>query len=166
MVIHQHLAHQRILYEEFLQNITVKEAVSQQLLFPMELEFSKPDIEILEKVREPLENTGFQFDSFSEEKLSIVGTPIALKNGEIGELLEQLITDIKNEVPDASFSVNDLLAKSMARSMAVRTGANLNKEEREHLVNRLFACKEPSVSPDNTPVLITLDVNDLDKRFK
>ena len=165
MVIHQHLAHQRVLYEEFLQNITVKEAVSQQLLFPLELEFSKPDMEILLKVREPLENTGFQFDDLSEEKLTITGTPVALKGAEIGALLEQLIADIKNEVPDASFSMNDLLAKSMSRSMAVRTGTTLNKEEREHLVNRLFACKEPSVSPDNTPVLITLDVNDLDKRF-
>jgi DNA mismatch repair protein MutL len=166
MVIHQHLAHQRILYEEFLQNITVKEAVSQQLLFPLELEFSKPDMDVLAKVREALENTGFQFDIFSEEKLTIAGTPVALKHGDIGELLEQLIADIKNEVPDASFSMNDLLAKSMARGMAVRTGTVLNIEEREHLVNRLFACKEPSVSPDNTTVVVTLDVNDLDKRFK
>jgi DNA mismatch repair protein MutL len=165
MVIHQHLAHQRILYEELLRNITVKEAVSQQLLFPMEIDVSKPDIAILQKVREQLEHTGFLFESFSEEKLSISGIPVGLNDSNAGKVLEQLITDIRDEVPEASFSLNDLLAKSMAKSMAVRTGTALNKAEREHLVNRLFACKEPSVSPDNTPVLITLDVTELDKRF-
>ncbi|MBT8263054.1 MAG: DNA mismatch repair endonuclease MutL [Bacteroidia bacterium] len=165
MVIHQHLAHQRILYEELLRNMTVKEAVSQQLLFPMEIELSKPDMEILQKVREQLEHTGFHFESFSEEKISISGIPVGLNDSSAGKVLDQLITDIRDEVPDASFSLNDLLAKSMAKSMAVRTGTALNKAEREHLVNRLFACKEPSVSPDNTQVLITLDVTELDKRF-
>lgn len=165
MVIHQNRAHQRILYEEFLQNITVKEAVSQQLLFPLELEFSKPDIEVLEQVKEPLENTGFQFDTPSEEKITITGVPVGLKDGQAEAVLEQLVSDINNELPDASFSLNDLLAKSMARSMAVKTGTALNKAEREHIVNRLFACKEPSVSPDNSTVLITLDVTDLDKQF-
>ena len=49
MIIHQHLAHQRILYEELLKNITVQEAVSQQLLFPLQFNFSKPDVEIISK---------------------------------------------------------------------------------------------------------------------
>ncbi len=166
MVIHQHLAHQRILYEELLRNITVKEAVTQQLLFPLELDFGKPDLAILEKVREQLEHTGFLFESFSEEKFSIGGIPVGLGDANAGSVLEQLITDIRNEVPNASFSLNDLLAKSMAKSMAVPAGTPLNKTEREHLVNRLFACKEPSVSPNNTPVLITLDVTELDNRFR
>ncbi len=165
MVIHQHLAHQRVLYEEFLRNITVKEAVSQQLLFPLEIALTKPDLEILRKVKEQLEHTGFLFEDFSEEKISISGIPVGLNNSNAGAVLEQLITDIRDDVPDAGFSLNDLLAKSMARAMAIKSGTSLNKEEREHLVNRLFACKEPTVSPDNTPVLITLDVTELEKRF-
>ncbi|KAA3621171.1 MAG: DNA mismatch repair endonuclease MutL [Flavobacterium sp.] len=165
MVIHQHLAHQRVLYEEFLRNITVKEAVSQQLLFPLEIALTKPDLEILRKVKEQLEHTGFLFENFSEEKISISGIPVGLNNSNAGAVLEQLITDIRDDVPDAGFSLNDLLAKSMARAMAIKSGTSLNKEEREHLVNRLFACKEPTVSPDNTPVLITLDVTELEKRF-
>lgn len=165
MVIHQHLAHQRVLYEEFLRNITVKEAVSQQLLFPLEIALTKSDLEILRKVKEQLEHTGFLFEDFSEEKISISGIPVGLNNSNAGAVLEQLITDIRDDVPDAGFSLNDLLAKSMARAMAIKSGTSLNKEEREHLVNRLFACKEPTVSPDNTPVLITLDVTELEKRF-
>ena len=165
MIIHQHLAHQRILYEELLKNITVHQAVSQQLLFPLELTFSTPEIQALQKIQEQLEHTGFVFGVFGEDTLSITGIPSALLEGQVSEVLEKLIKDIMDEVPDAGFSQNDLLVRSMAKSMAIKTGVSLDSKEREHLVNQLFMCKEPSVSPSNQTVIITLDANDLDKKF-
>ena len=165
MVIHQNLAHQRILYEELLKNITVKEAVSQQLLFPLQLHFSKPDLEIIEKVREQLEHTGFIFSEIKDEKIEISGIPVMILESHVVNLLSQLVHDIKEEVPESGFSQNDMLAKSMAASMAIKTGVSLNREEREHLINQLFACKEPSVSPNNKLVFTTMDVSDLDKKF-
>ena len=165
MVIHQNLAHQRILYEELLKNITIKEAVSQQLLFPLQLHFSKPDLEIIEKVREQLEHTGFIFSEIKEETIEISGIPVMILESHVVNLLSQLVHDIKEEVPESGFSQNDMLAKSMAASMAIKTGVSLNREEREHLINQLFACKEPSVSPNNKLVFTTMDVSDLDKKF-
>ena len=165
MVIHQHLAHQRILYEELLKNITVHQGVSQQLLFPLELTFSIPDVQALQKIQEQLERTGFVFGAFGEDTLSITGIPASLVEGQTREVLEQLLKDLMDEVPDAGFSQNDLLVRSMAKSMAVKTGASLNSKEREHLVNQLFMCKQPSVSPSNKAVVITLDANDFDKKF-
>jgi DNA mismatch repair protein MutL len=165
MIIHQNLAHQRVLYEEILKNITVKEAVSQQLLFPIQLEFSTPDLEIIEKIKEQLENTGFIFSAFGESKVEIEGIPATINEGQVKDVLEQLINDVKEEVPDAGFSQNDLLAKSLAKSMSIKTGASLNNKEQEHLVNQLFACKEPMVSPSNKPIFVTLNVADFDKKF-
>jgi len=165
MIIHQNLAHQRILYEELLKNITVKEAVSQQLLFPLQLHFSKPDLEIIEKVREQLEHTGFIFSEIKDETIEISGIPVLILESHVVNLLSQLVRDIKEEVPDSGFSQNDMLAKSMAASMAIKTGVSLNREEREHLINQLFACKEPSVSPRNKLIFTTMDVSDLDKKF-
>lgn len=165
LVVHQHLAHYRVLYEELLKNITVQEAVSQQLLFPLQLQFSKPDIEILHKVQEQLEHTGFAFSETKGEHLEIKGIPVAVTESQAEIILQQLVNDIREEVPDAGFSQNDLLAKSMAKSMAIKTGMPLTKEAQEHLVHRLFACKEPSVSPDNRPVLVTIDTNELDRKF-
>ena len=165
MVIHQNLAHQRILYESFLKNITIKEAISQQLLFPLKLEFSKQDLEVLKEISEQLEHTGFGFLSFENEVLEITGIPVSVKESEIKNVLEQLVTDIQAEVPDSGFSQNDLLVKSMAKSLAIKTGTRLTIEEQEHLVHQLFACKEPTISPTNKPVLITLDVIDIDKKF-
>ncbi len=165
MIIHQNLAHQRILYEELLKNMTVKEAVSQQLLFPLQLHFSKPDVEIIEKVREQLEHTGFIFSELKEETIEISGIPVLILESHVVNLLHQLVNDIKEEVPDSGFSQNDMLAKSMAASMAIKTGVSLNREEREHLINQLFACKEPSVSPNNRLVFTTMETTDFDKKF-
>lgn len=165
MIVHQNLAHQRILYEEFLKNITVKEAVSQQLLFPLELHFSKPDVEIIDKIREQLENTGFVFSELKNETIEISGIPVLILESHVVNLLQQLVDDIKEEVPDSGFSQNDMLAKSMAAGMAIKTGVSLNREEREHLIDQLFACKEPTVSPNNKPVFTTMDASDFDKKF-
>ena len=165
MIIHQHLAHQRVLYEELLKNITVQEAVSQQLLFPLCFNLAKPDVEILKKIQEQLEHTGFVFAALKDDIVEIEGIPVTVAESQIEKILEQLVNDIREEVPDAGFSQNDLLAKSMAKSMAIKTGVSLSREEREHLVNQLFACKEPSFAPNNRAVLITMDVNDFDKKF-
>ncbi len=165
MVIHQHLAHQRVLYEEFLKSITIQEAVSQQLLFPLVLNFTNPQMTLLESIREQLEYTGFVFGSFGEESIEISGLPVGLKESSVEGILHQLLADFENDVPGEGFSQNDILAKSLAKSMAIKTGVSLKVEAQEHLINQLFACKEPSVSPDNRPVVITLSVSDLDKRF-
>lgn len=165
MIVHQNLAHQRILYEELLKNITLKEAVSQQLLFPLELHFSKPDVEVIEKIREQLENTGFVFSELKNETIEISGIPVLIMESHVVNLLQQLVYDIKEEVPDSGFSQNDMLAKSMAAGMAIKTGVSLNREEREHLINQLFACKEPTVSPNNKPVFTTMDASDFDRKF-
>ncbi|EDM44757.1 DNA mismatch repair protein [unidentified eubacterium SCB49] len=165
LVIHQHLAHQRVLYEELLKNITVQEAVSQQLLFPLCLSFTPKEVKALNNVKEQLEHTGFVFSNWKDDEVEVSGIPVSVLESQATEILNQLLLDLQNEVPDASFSLNDLLAKSMAKSMAVKTGVAMHKGEQEHLVHQLFACKEPSVSPDNRPVLITMDVNDFDKKF-
>ncbi|TYA84371.1 DNA mismatch repair endonuclease MutL [Seonamhaeicola marinus] len=165
LLIDQHRAHQRILYEDFLKNITIKEAVSQQLLFPLQLHFSVQEIQILKQLKDDLEHTGFVFSNVLEEAVEITGVPVSVPESEVSIILEQLISDVENEVPDAHFSAADLLAKSMAKSLAIKTGQGLKKDEQEHLVNKLFACKEPNVTPTNKITFITMSVDELDKKF-
>lgn len=165
LVIDQHRAHQRILYEDFLKNLTIKEGVSQQLLFPLELHFSSQEIQIISQLKEDLEHTGFVFSSVTNEIVEITGVPVSVPESEVSIILEQLIGDVENEVPDTHFSATDLLAKSMAKSLAIKRGQSLQKDEQEHLVNKLFACKEPNVSPTNRTTFITMSVDELDKKF-
>jgi len=165
LVINQRRAHQRVLYEQFLTNITVNKASSQQLLFPLELYFSSDKIILLKELQPVLENTGFVFDAFNSDSLQISGLPIAMAESEVSIVIEELISNLQNEIPESSFSQSDSIAKSMAKSMAVKTGTYLTVKEQENLVNSLFACKDPNVSPFQKPTFITLTVEDLDKRF-
>ncbi|GGK33045.1 DNA mismatch repair protein MutL [Yeosuana aromativorans] len=165
LVIDQHRAHQRILYEDFLENLTVKGASSQQLLFPHQLHFSPREIDIIKELKEDLEHTGFIFSNVTKEAVEITGVPVSIPESEVTIILEQLISDVENEVPDSNFSITDLLAKSLAKSLAIKTGQSLKSSEQEHLVNSLFACKEPNVSPTNRTTFVTMSVDELDKKF-
>ena len=165
LVIDQGRAHQRVLYEQFLTSITVQKASSQQLLFPLELYFSSEEMVLLNELQSSLENTGFVFDAFNSDSVQISGLPIGMPESEVSIVLEELISNLQNEIPESSFSQSDSIAKSMAKSMAVKTGTYLTVKEQENLVNSLFACKDPNVSPFQKPTFITLTVEDLDKRF-
>lgn len=165
LVIDQHRAHTRILYEELLKSITVSAALSQQLLFPLVLRFSHNEIELLRGIMDSLEQTGFIFSEIKLDSVEITGIPTIVSESEVEILLEQLISDFENEVPENNFSQTDLLAKSLAKSMAVKSGNLLNDTEQLHIVNGLFACKEPSLTPFNKPVFITLPVEELEKKF-
>ena len=165
LVIDQNRAHERILYEEFLHKTTVNEAVSQQLLFPLHLKFSKSDNTILKGLQQALETTGFIFSSFTDENIELTGVPVGVKESEVHIVFEQLIHDIEHEVPDVNFSVSDLLSKSLAKSLAIKNGKKLEREEQEYIINTLFSCKEPSISPANKTVFTTLKVEELDKKF-
>lgn len=165
LVINQQRAHERILYEQFLTNITVQKASSQQLLFPLELYFSSEEMVLINELQSSLENTGFVFDAFNADSVQISGLPIGMPESEVSIVLEELISNLQNEIPESSFSQSDSIAKSMAKSMAVKTGTYLTVKEQENLVNSLFACKDPNVSPFQKPTFITLTVEDLDKRF-
>lgn len=165
LVIDQHRAHTRVLYEELLKNITVSAAVSQQLLFPLRLQFNNHEVEMLKELKESLEQTGFIFSEIKKDEVEITGIPTLISESEVQILLEQLLADFEKDVPDNGFSQTDLLAKSMANSMAVRSGTLLNSAEQQHIVNRLFACKEPALSPFNKTVFITILADELDKKF-
>lgn len=165
VVIDQSRAHQRVLYEKFLKNITIKEAVSQQLLFPLVVSFSKSDMRMLNDIKDSLTTIGFVFGKLEEEQIEITGVPFLVAESEVGMVLDQLISDCQMQVGGDSFSQTDLWAKTLAKTLSVKTGEALEATSQLALVNDLFACKETQVSPFNKPVYITITENDIDKRF-
>jgi len=165
VVINQKRAHERVLYEEFLTSMTVKQASSQRLLFPLELYFSSAEIKLIAELQLALENLGFIFDAIHDDSILVSGLPITITESKASFVLDDLLTDLQDGIPDNSFSQNDTIAKSMAKSLAVKTGTYLTEKEQENLVHNLFACKEPNVSPFQKPTFITMSVEDLDKKF-
>ncbi|TXD52530.1 MULTISPECIES: DNA mismatch repair endonuclease MutL [unclassified Polaribacter] len=165
VLINQSLAHQRILYEDFLESITVKEANSQQLLFPVKISFSSQEIEMIYTMKTELENAGFSFDEFTKDSVTIKGIPVSVIESKITIILEELLNDMNFEVPDASFSHFDVMAKSFAKTLSIKTGTQLSGKEQEGLVNDLFSCKDPSVSPFGKATFKTLTLNEIDNLF-
>ncbi len=163
--IHQNRAHQRILYEDFLTKMTLGEPASQQLLFPLQLHFDKPDILLLNDLQEDLESSGFQFGNSTEESVIITGVPSKIAETEVAAILENIIAIQKEELPDANFSHVDFIAKTLAKSMAIKVGQSLTGKEQEEIVNALFTCKESQLSPFGLPCYTTITINEIDQRL-
>ena len=165
MLIDQRRAHQRILYEEYLNKLRNKVSASQQLLFPLTLYYSKYEMELLRQVQGELLHTGFVFEDINDDKLTISGIPVTITESEVSIILEDLLNELQTEFPSNNDILLDRMAKSLAQSLAVKSGAILNKEEQENIVNSLFACSDPQVSPFGKTTFITMTVEDLDKKF-
>lgn len=165
LVIHQNRAHQRILYEQFLTNITIHQASSQQLLFPLEIKFSRDEMIYLKEIQPNLEGIGFAFEKMGLDEVIISGLPAQISDTNVIEILNDLIYNLQENLPEDSFSLSDSIAKFIAKSVAIKSGKYLNTIELENIVNGLFACKEPNVSPFQKPIFITLTTEELDKKF-
>ncbi len=165
LLIHQHRAHYRILYEEFLKNITVEQGLTQQLLFPLVISLSRHEVRMLKEIKPMLESVGFHFSNWEEEEIHISGAPSLISEREISSVLDRVLADYEQDLPENEFEVSKNLARILAKNTAIKTGTTLNSDEQLSIINRLFACKMPNLSPENHTVFIRLNSEDLDKRF-
>ena len=164
-VVHQHLAHQRVLYENFLANITVKEASSQQLLFPITISFNKQETIILHNLKEELQSTGFVFEEIENEHVTVSGIPTSITESQISIVFEQLIEDFNQDIEENSFSQLDMISKSLAKTLAIKTGTKLTEAEQENLIQNLFTCKETQTSPFRKKIYHKIDLKTFEKLF-
>ncbi|MDG1219098.1 MAG: DNA mismatch repair endonuclease MutL [Flavobacteriaceae bacterium] len=165
VIINQNRAHQRILYENFLKYITVQGNDSQKLIYPVEVQLSIKEIAIIENFKTQLNNSGFLFDTINNETLSFSSLPSSIEKENLESVIRSLLDNINNEIPDDNFSQTDMISKSLSKSMAIKNGQHLSASEMDFIVNGLFACKEPNISPFNKRTYITLTKEDLDNKF-
>jgi DNA mismatch repair protein MutL len=103
---------------------------SQQLLFPLQLYFSTGELQLIAELQPSLANTGFVFEEMHPDNV-ISGLPVNVTESEASIVLEQLLSDLQDGIPESSFSQNDTIAKSMAKSLAVKTGTYLTEKSRK-----------------------------------
>lgn len=165
IIIDQRRAHQRILYEHYMRSFTVKQNASQQLLFPLSLYYGVYEMELLKNLQNELVQMGFLFDEISNEKIVILGIPVSITESEVSIVLEDLLNDMQDDAPADVDILHDRIAKSLAQSLAVKTGTYLSDKEQENIVNSLFGCEDPQTSPFGKTTFITMEVEDIDKKF-
>ena len=138
---------------------------SQKLIFPINLNYSTKNILVIKKLKSQLSQAGFNISKLKKNTLTLNSIPSLIKESEVNDIFDQIISDVENEIPGFNFSQVDLLAKSMSKSLAIKNGKELKPKEQEFILNSLFACIDPNISPSNKKTFIMLKFNDIDSKF-
>jgi len=165
MIIDQHAAHERVLYEKALMRLNSQSAFSQQLLLPIKVKLTKIDYHLAKSLQEEIHNLGFALKFVSEEIVEITGIPSDVKPGNEDKILQELIDQYKEYEIQLNLEKRDNLAKSFSCRSAIKAGERLQHQEMFNLIDSLFASQMPYVCPHGRPTVIRLTTEELDKRF-
>ncbi len=163
IIVDQSLAHQRILYEQFLKSSVNNSSKSQKLIFPIEIELTKNQEIVLAEIKDIIDSIGFKF-TVNERVVIINAIPPIISDNPIEEIFEDLLDNNSYNLKE-SFSLSDLIAKKMSKLLSIKNDKPLKLKEQQTIINQLFSCKEPKLSPFNKQIFVTLDRKDLDKNF-
>lgn len=166
VIIDQHVAHERVLYEKFLGYLNQKKRVpSQKLLFPQNLELALEDYLIYSEIKNLLYEIGFLITDLSARTVLIEAIPADVKVGYEAKILLELI-DYYRENQSGQYSAHQKIAAAVACKNAIKSGEKLTQQQMASLVDQLFATKEPYFCPHGRPVIVTLSLDEIDKKFK
>ncbi len=165
MVIDQQAAHERILYECFLEKLERSQGASQQSLFPQNIELKTADFELAKELMDDLKAMGFDLREFGKNSLAVYGIPAEIESGNESALLHGLLENYKQNLGSMKLERRDNLARSLARNAAIKAGKILSRDEMNHLIDELFACQMPQVSINGKSTLFKMTLEDLLRRF-
>ena len=165
MIIDQHVAHERVLYERAVDVMSQNVPNSQQLLFPQKVEFRPWEYEVFEEIREDLNRLGFNLRMFGKQTVMIEGVPQDVKPGTEVTILQDMIAEYNDNASRLKLDKRDNLAKSYSCRNAIMAGQKLSLEEMRTLIDNLFATREPYSCPHGRSVIIKLSLDQLDRMF-
>ncbi|MBS1525402.1 MAG: DNA mismatch repair endonuclease MutL [Bacteroidetes bacterium] len=166
MLINQQAAHERILYERFLQQLENHSGTSQQSLFPQSVTLNAADYELLRELLPDIRALGFDIREFGKNTVVVDGIPADLGNVSEHTLLEHLLEGFKNNLSVLKLDKRDNLARSLARNASIKSGVKLSLEEMNLLIDQLFACAMPNIALNGKPVITTFTLAELAERFE
>lgn len=162
MIIDQHRAHVRILYEKYLQQLHEQTSHSQKVLFPEVLQFPVSDEVVLGKVLPEMTKMGFELDNLGGGSYAVNAIPTGLDGINPLNLVRDMVETAKEKGVSALEEVHQSLALTLARNAAIPQGQVLSNEEMESLVNDLFACGNVNYTPDGKNVLCILKQQEIE----
>ena len=165
VIVDQHAAHERILYEEAIARLRGGQGASQGLLFPALVDLSRAQFELLLEVGPHLKQLGWDLSPLSPPTVVIQGVPTELKVERPGQLLQDVLDGVSEGGPAAQDDLLERVANSHACHAAIRAGEVLSRDEMRALVDRLFATSRPHGDPHGRPTFVQLDLEELHRRF-
>jgi DNA mismatch repair protein MutL len=165
LIVDQHVAHERVLYERVLANFEKDLPASQQLLFPQTVQLGAHDYTLVKELLPHLEKLGFSVKLFGKNTVVIEGIPADVRVGNESAILQDVLGEFKQNENTEQMDARDNIAKSFACKAAIKAGDKLNTTEMISLIDQLFATQMPYVCPHGRPVVVKLSIEELDKRF-
>ncbi len=165
MIIDQHVAHERILYEKALNRLETNIPFSQQLLFSKKITLDPARIELIKELLNHLTRLGFALKFSGKKSVIIEGVPDDVKQGTEEKVLLEILEEFSNIKEEKGYEEKDLIAKSYSCKTAVKAGDKLNDKEMRLLIDQLFATSMPYVCPHGRPIVVKISLNEFDRRF-
>ncbi|MDT3367803.1 MAG: DNA mismatch repair endonuclease MutL [Bacteroidota bacterium] len=166
LIIDQHRAHVRVLFDQYLTNIRNQQGVSQQLLFPEIVTFTPAEAILVPSLLEDLRYIGFDLSNLGNNSYAINGLPSGVENLDPVALVKDAVSRAIDTGCQVHEEICDALALSLAKAAAIRPGQSLSSEEMDNLIASLFSSSSSSYTPDGKVILSKLTDDELDKRFK
>ena len=166
MVIDQHRAHVRILYDRYLSQIASRQGASQGMLFPDIVQFSASEIPVLQSIMDDLSYLGFELTDLGGGSYAINGVPAGIEGLQPIELVQNMVHTAIEKGCKVKEEIQSMLALSLAKAAAIVQGQVLSNEEMNHLVDELLTSTSPNYTPDGKPVLVVIQEDELEKLFK
>ena len=165
VLLHQQLAHERILYERYSMAAHGKQMATQKSLFPVTLELAAADAALLADILPDLLEIGYQIEPFGNNTFVIQGTPADVLQGNEKHSIELLIEQFKHFSSDIKFSKREKLIRCMSRQQAIKAGQALTQKEMQSLAEELFECNTPNITITGSPTYLEFKEDYLDKMF-
>ncbi|WP_242916370.1 DNA mismatch repair endonuclease MutL [Pontibacter liquoris] len=166
MVIDQHAAQERILYEKYVGTGQKKAVTSQALLFPQTIDLSPADATLIKELTAEFQDMGFQFEDFGGNTIILNGIPADIHAANEKELLEELMEQYKNNSVTLKLDKRENLARAMAKRLASRLQPRMTDLEMNSLVDKLFACQVPNYTPGGQKTLVIMELSQLHELFQ
>jgi DNA mismatch repair protein MutL len=165
MIVDQQAAHERILFEKYIDQIKNKSAQSQQSLFPQTVSFQPSDFALVLEMTQEINALGFRFEIFGKNAVVINGIPSHIGAGREKELFEGLIEQFKINQSELALPIKENLARALAKRASIKIGQRLVKEEMNALLDSLFACQTPNYTPDGKPTFFIFELSKIENYF-
>ncbi len=165
VIIDQHVAHERILYEAAMSGLSNNKVESQSVLFPKTIDLKGDDFDLLVHLQPYLSRIGFKLREFGENKLIIESVPVYMKNNDEISVIRHVIENY-DETGEKDLELHDKIAANYSCKAAVKAGDSLTEKEMIYLVNKLFQTENPFYCPHGRPIIFNLTAEELDKKFE
>jgi DNA mismatch repair protein MutL len=165
MIVDQHVAHERILYERILASLETANPNSQELLFPQAVELLAREVALIRELHDQLSNIGFHIRFFGGTTVVIDAVPADVKSGSEESILREMLESYEEYDRLGTFSQREALAAGFSCKAAIKAGDKLSQEEMHAMIEQLFQTKMPYVCPHGRPIVIKLTIDELDRRF-